>query len=248
MFLFGKKEKNKNNDCSIQKPLYPSDIYIRNVNEYVTYYGNLLGVEKPLENSEFYKKYAVPYYNSAMNIVNFVSDKYPDDVLASDDAIDFDYDGLVSQMDDETKSLFFKPNFPELIYINESKYYTHFHIQDNIVADAEGVEVLPGLSYTLANQKINRLFEGLNVCELRDLLFQMGILPKESELQRVVDINRELSYHNKKFLESVIALFLVVHKTQYAVKRARLFADSLGIDFDFSPFEKKEDNHKKLVI
>ena len=76
----------------------------------------------------------------------------------------------------------------------------------------------------------------------------MGILPKDSELQRVIDINNELSYFNKKFLESVVALFLVVHRTQYAVKRARLFADSLGIDFDFTPFEKKEDNHKKLVI
>ena len=247
MFLFGKKKKEKE---IIEKEtiVNPSDIYIKNVNEYVSYYGKLLNVDKPLDDFEFYKKYAVPYYNSAMNIVNFVGDKYPDDVLASDDVIEFDYDGLVSQMNDETKSLFFKPNFPDLIYINESKYFTHFHVQDNVVTDAEGVEVLPGLSYSLANQKINRLFEGLSVYELRDLLFQMGILPKDSELQRVIDINNELSYFNKKFLESVVALFLVVHRTQYAVKRARLFADSLGIDFDFTPFEKKEDNHKKLVI
>lgn len=247
MFLFGKKKKEAE---IIEKEtmVNPSDIYIKNVNEYVSYYGKLLNVDKPLDDFDFYKKYAVPYYNSAMNIVNFVGDKYPDDVLASDDVIEFDYDGLVSQMDDETKSLFFKPNFPELIYINESKYFTHFHVQDNVVTDAEGVEVLPGLSYSLANQKINRLFEGLSVYELRDLLFQMGILPKDSELQRVIDINKELSYFNKKFLESVVALFLVVHRTQYALKRARLFADSLGIDFDFTPFEKKEDNHKKLVI
>lgn len=247
MFLFGKKKKEKE---IIEKEtiVNPSDIYIKNVNEYVSYYGKLLNVDKPLDDFEFYKKYAVPYYNSAMNIVNFVGDKYPDDVLASDDVIEFDYDGLVSQMNDETKSLFFKPNFPNLIYINESKYFTHFHVQDNVVTDSEGVEFLPGLSYSLANQKINRLFEGLSVYELRDLLFQMGILPKDSELQRVIDINNELSYFNKKFLESVVALFLVVHRTQYALKRARLFADSLGIDFDFTPFEKKEDNHKKLVI
>lgn len=252
MFLFGKKKKEKDNTerdiIEKETMVNPSDIYIKNVNEYVSYYGKLLNVDKPLEDFEFYKKYAVPYYNSAMNIVNFVGDKYPDEVLDNDDVIEFDYEGLVNQMNSETKSLFFKPNFPDLIYINESKYYTHFHVQNNIVTDAEGVEVLPGLSYSLANQKINRLFEGLSVIELRDLLFQMGILPKDSELQRVIDINKELTYYNKKFLESVVALFLVVHRTKYAVKRARFFADSLGIDFDFSHFEKKEENQKKLVI
>jgi hypothetical protein len=100
MFLFGKKKKEKDNTerdiIEKETMVNPSDIYIKNVNEYISYYGKLLNVDKPLEDFEFYKKYAVPYYNSAMNIVNFVGDKYPDDVLDNDDVIEFDYEGLVS--------------------------------------------------------------------------------------------------------------------------------------------------------
>ena len=183
-----------------------------------------------------------------MNIVTFFEKCYPDDVLATDEVLEFDYNGLVSQMNYEMKSLFLKPQFPDLIYIDKAKYSTHFHVEDNIVTDAEGIETLPGLSSALANQKINRLFEGLSVIEVSELLLQMGILPKESELQSTINKYIELTYYNKTFLESVIALFLVIRRTKYAFKRARFFADSLGIEFDFSLFEKENENTKKLVM
>ena len=35
----------------------------------------------------------------------------------------------------------------------------------------------------------------------------------------------------------MIVCLLLIRRTKYSVTRARLFADSLGIDFDFSQFE-----------
>ncbi len=248
MFLFGKGEKKKKEDVIQVKPLEASDIYMRNINEYVEYYGKLMDVKNPLDDMEFYERIAVPYYNAAMNIVNFVNDNYSDEMISSGEVVDFDINGLINQMTDDTKRLFFKPNFPSLIYIDEGRYFTHFHVQDDKVYEAEGVEVLPGLSRTLANEKINRLFEGLSPVEVRDLLQQMSILPRNTELEKVIKNYNELVYLNKRFLESVICLLIVVQRNKYSMSKARFLADSLGIYFDFSILEQKDVSEKKLAL
>lgn len=248
MFLFGKGEKKKKEDVIQVKPLEASDIYMRNINEYVEYYGKLMDVKNPLDDMEFYERIAVPYYNAAMNIVNFVNDNYSDEMISSGEVVDFDINGLINQMTDDTKRLFFKPNFPSLIYIDEGRYFTHFHVQDDKVYEAEGVEVLPGLSRTLANEKINRLFEGLSPVEVRDLLQQMSILPRNTELEKVIKNYNELFYLNKRFLESVICLLIVVQRNKYSMSKARFLADSLGIYFDFSILEQKDVSEKKLAL
>ena len=248
MFLFGKNDKKKKDVSIIVKPLGASDIYMRNINEYVEYYGKLLDVQNPLEDMEFYERIAVPYYNAALNIVNFVNNNYPDELFTTENVIEFDINGLVEQMSDEAKKLFFKPNFPSLIYIDEGKYFTHFHVQDDKVYEAEGIQALPGLSGALANEKINRLFEGLSPIEVRDLLVQMNILPKNSELENVINNYNAQVYFNQKFLESTICLLLVVQRNNIGVNKARFLADNLGIKFDFTPFEKHEEKEKNLAI
>lgn len=245
MFLFGKSKKSKKEEDVKEKVVSASDIYIRNVEEYIIYYGKMMMVKNPLDDKEFYEKYAVFYYRAAMEIVEFINENYPDSKFVGDEVIDFDYEGLLEKMRDETKSLFFKPNFPELIYIDAGRYSTHFHVQEDKVCEAEFVQVLPGLSRSLANEKINKLFTGLGVVELRDLLVQMNILPKDSELEETIEKHRELSRLNDKFLESVIALLLVVDRGRCTLKRARLFADSLGINFNFKPFEELEERKNK---
>lgn len=247
MMLFGKKKKKKELDIQ-KKILCPSDIYIRNVAEYVEYYGKKLNVENPVDDLPFYEKMAVPYYNSAMRISEYIKATYPDEMFENDNVIDFNYNDFIENMDEETKSLFFVPNYPETIYIDSEKYYTHFHTYNNVVEQAEGIEFLPGLSSTLADKKINRFFKGLSVVEVRDLLLQMQILPKNNELAEIIAEHKELEYLNKRYLESVVALFLVLNKNSCNVKRARLFADSFGIEFDFEPFEIKEVSEKRLVM
>ena len=46
MLFFGKNKKKKDDvDIIEKKTICPSDIYIRNVNKYVTYYGKKLNVD-----------------------------------------------------------------------------------------------------------------------------------------------------------------------------------------------------------
>lgn len=244
MFLLGKgKEK-----VIERKSLDACSIYLRNVNEYVEYYGDILGIKNPINDKEFYESMATPYYSSAMKITNYLIEKYPDNLFAQDNTLELDYDDLVDNMDENAKKYFLVPTLPSLIYINDKKYSTHFHTDGDVITEAEGIEFLPGLSYALANSKINGLFKGLSVIEARNLLQQMSILPKNSELEKVIKNYNMNVYFNKKYLESLICLLLVVNKNSYSVNRARFIADSLGIDFDFSYYEAKDMNEKKLAL
>jgi hypothetical protein len=247
MFLF-KKNKNNKEETKQKSMLTPSDIYIKNIYEYVNYHGKKIGMENPSDNIEFFKKMAAPYYNTAMNIVKYVTEKYTDDILNTDEVIEFDYDDFIKMMDEETKSFFFPPNYPSLIYIDASRFTTYFHVANNVISESENIEVLPGLSSALANKKINKLFNGLEIPEVRYLLLQMGILPNNTELEKVIIEHNEYVYLNKRYLESVVSLFLILDRKNFSLKRARLFADSLGISFDFSPFEQKEFLEKKLSL
>lgn len=240
--LFGKrKEKKQQGENKTVKQHYSiSDIYLECANTYINYYGKLKGIENPVDNKEFYQEMAGPFYNSAMHFVNYLENSYTDEILNQDQVINLDLNKMLEGADDTTLGLFNKPTFPSLIYINDGQYSTHFHTDGNVIFEAEGIEVLPGLSYALANQKINKLFNGLTPIEVRELLKQMNIYPKDTELDKVIDDYKERLKIHESFLISIICL-LLIRRNGYGIKRARLFADSLGISFDFEPFEKKDE-------
>ena len=242
MFLgLGRKNKKKEKDDTKIEKKQPSigEIYLECASYYIKYQGKVHNIENPLENDEFYREWATPFYNSAMYFVNYMENNYPDSVLVDDDVLDLDLSEMLEGADSTAKDLFFKPKFPELIYINESLYSTHLHTDGDVVFEAESIEVLPGLSKALANQKINKLFNGLTPIEVKELLKQMNIYPKDSELDQVISYYKEKEFVNYNFLKSIVCL-LLIRRSNYDVKRARLFADSLGIYFDFAPFEKEQ--------
>lgn len=243
--LFGKRNRKKEKQENVDKKNTSiGEMYLEYANYYIAYQGKLRGIDNPLDDKEFYQEWATPFYNSAMYFVNYLENKYPDQVLTNDEVINLDLADMIENADDDAKALFSKPKFPNLIYLNDSQYSTHFHTDGETVYEAEGVQVLPGLSRLLANEKINKLFNGLNPIEVRELLKQMDIYPKDTELDQVINSYRELETINIGFLKSIICL-LLIRRSDFGIKRARLFADSLGIYFDFEPFEKKDEHSLK---
>lgn len=246
--LFGKNKKKKDKqENTNKKTVSIGEMYLECANYYIAYQGKIRGIENPLDDKEFYQEWAAPFYNSAMYFVNYLESKYPDQLLTNDEVINLDLADMLENADDITKNLFSKPKFPKLIYLNDSQYSTHFHTDGEIVYEAEGVQILPGLSGLLANEKINKAFNGLNPIEVRELLRQLNIYPKDTELDSVISNYHEQEVINLGFLKSIIYL-LLIRRSDFGVKRARLFADSLGIYFDFEPFEKKEEQFKKFEI
>ena len=241
--LFSKKEKNKQmKELLNNKPLTTSEMYLECVDYYVNYQGKLRNIENPTDNKKFYEEIVSPFYNSAMHFVNYLESTYTDDTLNNDEVIELDLNKMIDGANKTVLQLFSSPTFPDLIYIN-SIYSTHFHTDGNHIIDTEGVEVLPGLSSIIANKKINKIFNGLTPIEARELLKQMNIYPSSTELDEVINIYREKQKIQQVFYKSIICL-LLIRKNNYAIKRARLFADNLGVPFDFSYFEKELEQRK----
>ena len=158
-----------------------------------------------VDDKEFYEEMAGPFYNSAMHFVNYLENTYTDDILNNDEVIDLDLNKMLERANDTTLELFSPPTFPELIYINGS-YSTHFHTDGKVIYDTENIQVLPGLSGLLANEKINKIFNGLTPIEARELLKQMSIYPKDKdqELDQVINGYRERQNVQHAFYKSII--------------------------------------------
>lgn len=237
------RNKNKKEEVVTEKrPVAASDIYIKNVTYYVDFQGALLNVENPNQNMDFFQEWGGKYYDAGMWIVNYMFEKYPDELLGLEESIQIDTDDFIKNMSNDTKSFFMEPQYPNLVFVDVNKHSTHFHIENNKIIEAENIEVLPGLSRALANEKINKLFKGLTLIDARNLLAQMQILPRKSELDQTISLMNARNKIRKEFLESVTALILI-SRSKYSVLRAQLFADTFGVDFDFTPFIKKDDEY-----
>lgn len=244
--LFGKKKR------IVEEPTYnkktsPADIYLANVSNYLEYLGEKLGVENPNQNKEFYETWGSEYYNAAMYFVKYLENNYTNEMFENNSDVQLDVEDMIKGMTDEAKLFFGSPKYPDLVYIDEGKYATHFHLIENKVSDAEWVEVLPGLSRVLANEKINRLFCNLTIPEVRALLAQMNILPKNNELDQVIEDVKKRERINRSFLETILSLILI-QREKYTLERARIFAEAFGINFEIEPlsFEHKGQTLKKI--
>lgn len=240
--LFGNRKKQKKDDMvQTKKIVSAGELYLNYAEEYIKYMGKIRGIDNPTDDKEFYQKNAGPFYNSAMYFVNYLENTFSDELMASETPIDIDLNDMLQGADDKTKNLFLTPKYPGLIYLKDNRYSTHFHTDGSIIYEAEGVDILPGLSSILATDKINKAFNGLTPIEARALLQQMNIYPKNTELDQTITAVKERKVVTDSFLKSIICL-LLLRTNKYSLKRARLFADSLGIYFNFEPFEKEENN------
>ena len=248
-FKSRKKAKNddKNPQVSETKPINVGELYLSYADNYIKYQGQIRGIDNPLDDKDFYQKFAGPFYNAAMYFVNYLESNISEEELNEDKPIDFDFEKMLDTADEEARNFFRATMYPNLIYLNDSKYSTHFHTDGEIIYEAEGIQVLPGLSGLLANERINKIFIGLTPREAKALLQQMGIYPKNTELDKVIKAVEERMFINTSFKKAIICL-LLIKNNKYSLKRARLFADRLGIYFDFEPFEKEDKNILKKEL
>lgn len=237
--FFEKKQKATENKIN-RRNTSPTDIYLANITQYIQYLGDKLGIENPNENRDFFDTWGAEYYNAAMYFVKYLENNYTEETFSNNPDVQLDVEDMIKGMPDEAKLLFGSPKYPDLIYIDEGRYSTHFHLKDNKVSDAEWVEVLPGLSRVLANEKINKLFCNLTISEVRALLQQMNILPKNNELDKIIEDVKKRELINRNFLETILAL-IIIQREKYTLERARLFAEAFGIKFELDPLTIEHD-------
>ena len=175
--LFVKKEKNimENKSISDNLPM----LYLNNLTHYTNYIAKKESVKRPCKNEEFFNKCAKDYYDYANYFSEYLKNRFADSVFMEEGtSMIINIDEMLSSAPVEAKELFLGPEYPQIIYIATNTSTAHFHTFNGKIEEAEKIHCLPGLSDLLVSSKINKLFQGLSVCEGHALLKQMNILPK----------------------------------------------------------------------
>ncbi len=237
--MFGKFKKNEQKEE--KKELSPIDVierkYLNNLNEYVRFnekYFKKYGIES---NEERENNLMTEYNNAVSEIVNYLITKFPESSLNSNCPVEIEVTDMYENLSDFTFEMLRIPTYPGIIDVLRGTYSAHFHTEGNKITEAEEVQVLPGLLPSLRNQKINNLFTGLTIKEARDLLKQMRLLPITNDLDKIITAYDERTNIYHGFLKSIIYSLLSKATTPADIKRARLFAASFDINFDFEPFD-----------
>lgn len=216
------------------------DILIdKNIREYIEHKVKEINKFGPFEPNAYEKENCQNKYIEAVLFgVDYLRIVFTNNKLDSNDSLEFDISSMCSSASNETKHFIESPMLPVTIYVIDDTKSPHFHINvDNeTINEAEYIAKLPNYNCILDNDKLCSIFEGLTVYEARDLLKQMNLLPENSDLEVSINFYDESKEVHKNYFLSIIYMLL---KTQnkYDVKRARILADNLGINFDFTPYE-----------
>ncbi len=228
--------KKKNEEKDLVSPDYAS-LYINNMKRLYS----IVGLK--LDDND--KEVLTNEYNTALDYFkNYMEAHFSDEILVNENSLSINEEDMLANATDATKRLFLKPLFSSLIYINKDNSYAHMHTDGCNVTEMEGMESIKGLNPLLAKRKINNIFNGLSIVEAGALLQQMSLLEKESELREEIEKNSIRENIRSMFFKCIIYRILDSNSPQ-RITRARLFADSYNVPFDFTGYEEKVEH--KLV-
>lgn len=237
--LFKKKEDKKSN---------LDDILARDMEIYLGRMKDIYFINGMKFESEDRESCIVEYSNALSYFQGYLENKFDDATLESGNALNINEEEMLGKAPKYAQRLFQKPKYSGLIYINSSDTYAHMHTDGENVTGVEGVQSIKGLDPKLQKEKINNIFNGMTVEEAAALLTQMRLVQKEnSELYRAIYVYHVREEIRKSFYNDIIYAILKSN-SQMKVTRARLFADTYGVDFDFIGYEKEDSKELKKKI
>ncbi len=222
------------------------DIIENDVAIYLQYIKDINFMSQAFLSADYKKILASNYVGSINCFVQYLEVTFDDGTLSAGNVLTIDENEMLTSVPDCAKELFLPPAIQDLIYINEPNDYAHMHTENGKVVEMESVHTLRGLDPILRNVKINSLFNGMSVDEAYALLNQMGLVNNgNSELERMLFVYKVKKQIRRLFLRDIIYK-LLSRETEMSIVRARLFADTYQVDFDFSYYELKLEEQKRL--
>lgn len=227
--MLGDKKKEQGNI----NPLY--ELYLKNISHYIFLSKEIM---KPIsynkDNQEYDKKC---YVETVEHIVTYLRNTFTSEILKSGNNLEINVDEMCEGINNSVIYSLREPKYRDIIYIIEETKYPHFHTNGSVILESEGIDCLPGLNKELCKSKINGIFEGMEITEARAMLNQMRLLPRGNNLEKEIFIHDLLVSAHKGLILSII-YNLLMSEDYDDVVRARLFAATFGVDFDFTPYDK----------
>lgn len=214
------------------------DLIDKNIREYVEHKVKEINKFGPFVPNA-YENCQNKYIEAVLFGVDYLRIVFTNNKLDSNDSLEFDLNNMCNSASEETRKLIESPKLSDdIIFIIDGTTSPHFHINvDNETIDeADDIAELPNYNCMVNNDKLCSFFKGLTVYEARDLLKQMNLLPENSELEVSINFYDESKEVHKNYFLSIIYMLLKTN-VKYDVKRARILADNMEINFDFTPYE-----------
>ena len=235
---------NQEQDEKKQKML--EEVYQKNLKNYIDFFKNDVYTD---DEADYIKKLEKDYYDTILSYVRHLENELTKEKIDSTTLENYSINDLISPelcKNQKLKAILENTFLDGLMYINAYTSSAHFHVRNMIVVETEFLETLPDLIPELKNQNFNTLFNGRNIVEVRYILEQMKVLPKNSELETTVNNYFILRNIRSRFIESIICMLIIHNKDEYTKERVRILKKVSGIYIDIEKYLKVDT--KKMIL
>lgn len=179
------------------------------------------------------------YGYTIKEVISYITKELPDGFLYQEGSLALSFAGL----SDETRVFIDIPSIDcTIMPVNGSKALMSF--EKGILRQADSLETVPGLPTHYQTSTLNRVLEGRNIYEIRDMFKSLGVLPNDSLLDVVIEEYAMRVIERKDFCKAVIETLLLSDNVE-DITRAYLFDYFMGINFDFEVFKNEQEKRTK---
>ena len=179
------------------------------------------------------------YGMTIKEVVQHLRKEFPEGFLHSEKSFDLSFDGLT----DETKIFLGTPSIDCTIkpFGDDSEALMSF--EKGILKEAYKLETIPGLPVHYQSVALNRVLEGRNIVEIRDMFRKLNILPKGNMLDVAIEEYAMRKTEKVQFAKAVIST-LLLSGNEEDITRAYIFDYFMGSNFDFEVYKAEEKRTK----
>ena len=225
-------------------------IYTSGINEYIEYnkkimmFPEKISIKIPALKEE--------YSAGITSIINYLRSTLTEFRIDNKDSfgtninpLELDLQSMFAECPNILINLIRNQNPPEIINIIDNQHMPHIHLSGETIEMAEHLELLPGLNRLLVNDRINKMFEGLNIFTAEALFKQMNLLPKNNNFERVLERYRERVILHRLLIKDIVDS-LISTDSRYDIERARIFLSYFDVEYNPPKMNQSTSTPKKL--
>ena len=179
------------------------------------------------------------YGLAVKEVVRHMQKEFPEGFLHQEGSFDLSFDGL----SEETVVFLRTPSIDITVQpIRDSEALMSF--EKGILKEADGLETIPGLPVHYQTVALNRVLEGRNIVEIRDLFRELGLLARNNMLDIAIEEYAMRKTEKKAFVKAVITA-LLLSDNEEDITRAYIFDFFMDSNFDFEAYKNAEQKRTK---
>ncbi len=175
------------------------------------------------------------YGMTIKEVVAHLRKQFPEGFIHREGAFELTFDGLA----EDTKVFVQVPSVDCTIKPLGDNSKALMSFEKGVLKEASQLETIPGLPAHYQTVALNRVLEGRNVFEIRDMFRELGLLPRNNMLDIVIEEYAMRKIERVEFAKAVIQT-LLLNGNEEDITRAYIFDYFMGSNFDFDVYKEEK--------